>query len=232
MLGRISPAADPDRVAANPPRPLEADEVKELIPNKIAELHVRTQDRIEITAKLDAVLLAGLDLGPPDDTQRQTLILKGTVQREPQREILVRLMADMLQTESFWSTMDEEFTIDASQLTTTKPMPGQGDKSLNQAIDFFFRNQYDNADKYFTHALAEMPEREVLHYWKAVTAIALKQPERAERRLEILCRRNPKGSVSYASELQRLQGPLRNSLRQMEEQVRLKIREGTSRISK
>lgn len=229
ILGGVCRAADEDR---DPTRPLEADEVARLIPAKLAQLLVKAQDRIETTSKLDTVLIADMQLGEADALQRRPLALKGKVREPEQRALAARVVMDTLRSDTFWNTMDEEFVVDSSQLTVTQPSPEMGTKNFGLAIGEFFHGEYDKADMYFTHALAEDPGNEAIHYWKVATAIAKQQPERAERRLEILCRRNPQGSKQYASALQRLQGPLRKGLVDLEEQVTLRIREGRTRTRK
>jgi tetratricopeptide (TPR) repeat protein len=231
LMGDVGRADDArDAVAVS--RPLEAADVARMLPDKLAQLIVKAQDQIEIKAKLDAVLLADVQLEEADGERRRAVILTGKVRSVEQRALTARVVMDTLRSESFWNTMDDEFVVDASRLTLTEPSLDRATKDYGLAISEFFRGQYDKADRYFTHALAEDPANEALHYWKVAAAIALKQPERAERRLEVLCRRNPQGSRLYAAALQRLQGPLRQALVELEEQVTLRIREGTPRPRK
>ncbi len=207
-------------------RPLEADEVAKLEPAKLKELLIKGQDLIEVSPRLDGVLVIDLRLGDADEERLRKLELKGKVRQAAQRPLVAKAIVEAMQAESFWNTQDDEFTVDTGGLAVTEPSAEMRAKNLSAALVHFWAGQYEPADGLFTRALAEAPGREVIHYWKAVNAIALKQPERAERRLEVLSRRNPAGSTTHAGQMQRLQGPLRQALIQMETKVMLRNRLG------
>lgn len=215
-----------------PTRPLEADEVAKLEPVKLKQLLVKAQDLVEVSPRLEGVLVIDLRLSDADDERTRKLELKGKVRQAVQRPLVAKVFADAMQAESFWNTSDDEFTVTTDALAVTEPSAEMGAKNLTSALEQFWAGQYEQADGLFTHALAEAPNREVIHYWKAVNALALKQPDRAERRLEALSRRNSAGSVAHAGQMQRLQGPLRQALIQMEAKVMLRNRLGEPPTSK
>jgi hypothetical protein len=205
-------------------RPLVADDVARLEPQKLKELLVRCQDQIEITSKMDGVMINDMKLGGPNDQRVRTLQLTGRVRDEQQRAIAARVVAYLMQLDSFWNTSDDEFVVDPAKLAVTEPSAEVGAKNFGTGIDQFLEGKYPEADMMFSASLVENPSREVIHYWKVATAIAMKQTERAQRRLEILTRRNPGGSDTYAGQLQRLQGPYRRAIIEMEQKLMLNNR--------
>lgn len=207
-------------------RPLEADEVERLEPAKLKELVVRSQDQIEVTSKLDGVMVTEIRLNKPDDNRVRTVDLEGRVRDPQQRPLVARVIDIAMQSESFWSSSDDEFVVIPEKLAVTEPSADLGAKSLGAAMEQFFAGQHERADMLLTHALVESPGNEVTHYWKVANCIALKQSDRAERRLEILTRRNPMGSDGYAGQLQRLQGQYRRAIIDMEQKLMLKSRSG------
>jgi hypothetical protein len=207
-------------------RPLEADEVERLEPSKLKELVVRSQDQIEITSKLDGVMVTEIRLSKSDENRVRTVELEGRVRDPQQRALVARVVEITMQSVSFWSSSDDEFVVNPEKLTVTEPSAELGAKSLGAAMEQFFAGQHERADMLLTHALVESPGNEVTHYWKVANCIALKQTDRAERRLEILTRRNPMGSDGYAGQLQRLQGQYRRAIIDMEQKLMLKSRSG------
>lgn len=208
--------------------PLEAADVARLEPTKIKELLVAAQDQIEITSKLDGAMLIDLRIGKPSDMRVRKVELEGRVRNAQERLLVGRVVAIAMQAESFWNTSDDEFVVDSEKLAVTTQSADAGAKNLGLAVDQFFAGQYENADKLLSLALVESPDREVIHYWKVANWLAMKQNDRAERRLELLTRRNPRGSDAYAGQLQRLQGPYRRAIIDLEQKVMLKSRLGTS----
>jgi len=219
--------ADQPTEPSSPIRPLEADDVARLEPSKLKQLVVKTQDQIEVTSKLDGVLIVEMRLKNADDQRRRIMELEGRIHSPEQRSLVGKVVAAVMQTESFWATSDDEFVVNGDNLKVTEPSLADGNKNLAIGIEQFLAGQHEQADMLFTVAIAESPNREAIQYWKAANAIALKQPERAEHRLEILSRRNPSGSDAYAAQLQRMQGPLRKSLLDMEQRIMLRKRQGT-----
>ena len=71
--------ADDVPLAVNSRRPLEADEVARLEPKKLRELLVRSQDQIEITARLDGVMISDMRFNMATDQRTRTLQLAGRV---------------------------------------------------------------------------------------------------------------------------------------------------------
>lgn len=207
--------------------PLEAEDVARLEPTKIKELLLASEDQIEITLKLDGAMLTDLRIGKPSDMRVRKVELEGRVKDAQQRALVGRVVAIAMQAESFWNTSDDEFVVDTEKLTLTPQSADAGAKNLGLAVDQFFAGQHENADKLLSLALVESPDREVVHYWKVANWLAMNQNERAERRLELLNRRNPRGSDTYAGQLQRLQGPYRRAIIDLEQKVMLKSRLGT-----
>ena len=218
--------ADDASVSADSRRPLEADEVARMEPVRLKELLVRSQDQIEITAKLDGVMIGDMKLSSSNDQRVRTLLLQGRVRDGQQRALAARVVTLQMQSESFWNSLDDEIVVDSEKLSVTEPSAEVGAKNLGVGIEQFLAGQHEQADLSFAHALVENPGREVVQYWKAANAIAMKQTDRAQRRLEILTRRNPSGSDTYAGQLQRLQGPYRRAIIEMEQKLMLSNRLG------
>ncbi len=90
-----------------------------------------------------------------------------------------------------------------------------------QGLEFFWKGQYAEADRAFARALAELPGDYVLQYWRAVAALAQGQEDRAKSKLFSLLQADVLGSRSpnVSAAFERLQGPLRQRLAIMENQV-------------
>ncbi len=211
-------------------RPLEAAEVARLEPAKLRALLQKAQDVVEITPRLDGVLVLVTEgrLAAADESRTRRLHLTGRVRHEQQRPVLAQLVLNVMQTESFWATSDDEFQVITEACETVEPSPELFSNYYDQALARFSASEYEKADALFTRAFVEAPNRDIIHSWKAATAIALKQPERAEGRFQVLLRRDPSVTRRHAAQLERLQGPLRQALVQMEEKVLLKVRLGTT----
>lgn len=205
------------------PRPLEAYEVAIQEKTRLPELTRKAQDQIEVTPNLDGVLITSVTLQASEEPGTRTMVLAGRMRVAQQGPLIAKVMMEVLQSESFWSTQDDEFVISTEMIKTQPPSRIEGSRLYGIGIDHFLKGQYREAEKVFTSALVESPERQSIHFWKAAGAIGSSDPEWAERRLEAVLRRNRKGSIEHASEMERFQGPLRNALHQMEDRVRLKI---------
>lgn len=211
---------------AETPRPLEAEDVARLEPSKLQQLTDKSQDQMEVIAKLEGALLADIRLGPANERRERTMVLEGRVRNAQQRPLVVKLINRVIQSESFWSTSDDEFIVNADKLVVMEPSAQEESKNLGRAIELFLGGQHDKADVFFTKALVESQNREPIHYWKVANAIALGQTDRAEQRLAVLLRSDPKGSDTYAVKLQRLQGPYRRALSELEQKITAQSRLG------
>jgi tetratricopeptide (TPR) repeat protein len=207
-------------------RPLEADEVARLEPSMLQQLTEKAQDQMEVILKLEGVLLADIRLSPPNEQRERTMTLEGRIRTAQQRPLVVKLLNRVIQSESFWSTSDDEFIVNPDKMTIMEPSAQEESKNLNRAIELFLSGQYEKAEPFFTKALVESENREAIHYWKVANSIALGQTERAEQRLAVLLRSDPKGSDTYAAKLQRLQGTYRRAMNEMEQKIMAKIRLG------
>jgi hypothetical protein len=225
LLIAVRPSAAEDSITLA--HPLEAEDVARLEPIKIKELLLAAEDQIEITSKLDGAMLIDLRIGKPSEMRVRKVELEGRVKDTQQRTLVGRVVTIAMQAESFWNTSDDEFVVETDKLTVIPQSADAGAKNLGMAVDQFFAGQHENADKLLSLALVESPDREVIHYWKVANWLAMKQNGRAERRLELLSRRNPRGSDTYAGQLQRLQGPYRRAIIDLEQKVMLKSRLGT-----
>ncbi len=206
--------------------PLEAEEVARMEPSKLKELVVTSQDQIEITSKLDGVLVVSMRLSKQGDQRVRAVDLEGRVRNAQQRSLVAKVVFAAMQSDSFWNTSDDEFVVNPDKLVVTEPSLDIGTKSLGMAMEQYFAGNHEQADLLLTHALVESPGREVIHYWKVANCLALKQSPRAERRLAVLTQRNPLGSDTYAGQLQRLQGQNRRAIIEMEQKMMLNNRLG------
>lgn len=217
--------------AAPPERPLEAAEVAQREPSKLKELIAKAQDQVEVHPRLDGVLIVDARLTPPNEERTRTVKLEGKVRQPQQRTVLAKLVTEVLMSDSFWSTSDDEFVVKADDVAVIEPNADAGSQAYSTALEHFLRREYDQADRFWTRALADLPNREVIHFWKAATALALKQRERAEQRMEVILRRNPAGWRKHAVQFERFQGPLRFELQELEERLLLKVQIDPSRKS-
>lgn len=210
-------------IQAAPPRPLEAAEVAQREPAKLKELIQKAQDQLEVHPKLDGVLIVEASVTSANNQRVRTINLEGKVRQSQQRVILAKLVTEVLLSDTFWSTSDDEFVVSAEKVAIVEPNSDAGGKSYGVALEHFFRGEYEQAEQMWTRALADVPKREVIHFWKAATYLAMKQPERAENRLEAILRRNPRDSRQYAAHFERFQGPMRRELDSLVERLLLKV---------
>jgi hypothetical protein len=91
------------------------------------------------------------------------------------------------------------------------------------ALEFFWKHDLTRSERAITLAIAESPGNAVYRYWSVLAAIALGDMESARLKLRPLLAAEPYGSSTreVAMDLERVQGPLRAVLLNLEKELLL-----------
>lgn len=198
-----------------PPAPKENQEAK------LNELIMKVQDQIEADPNLGGVMLTGARFVPKMTPPGEELQLQGKLMDPAQGAQVKALVEKALGDDPYWRQGEGPL-----EVTTTMMIASQGSLPVAntyyaQGLDAFWKADYANADRSFARALAELPGDPVLQYWRAVAALAQGQEQRAKAKLFPLIQANSLGSraPNISAALERLQGPLRQRLMLLENEV-------------
>lgn len=195
-----------------------------LVPeHEITRLLRSVQDQIELDSRLGGALLIQAVCVPPEDPAHCNLSIRGKVAAPEQIPLINDAIQAMMATDPFWKPMSQNVTVDLSLLTVVPPNAARALRYYEIGLDEYFHGNYPTADFAFARALSEEPTAVVFRYWRVLTAIALGEFERAERKLEPLLAIEPLGSKQtiVAGAFERVQGPMRWKLAELEEHVLL-----------
>jgi len=214
LSGRPGPLAPPPMPAAE----LQRLRIRTLL--RMAQDSIELDPRLgELDPRLGGVLLSDAKL---ERTAGQPVVLQlsGRVLTEDQIPIVQTVVTNTIPVTPGWQTADE-IVVNVEQLLPSPPTQMFADRYYSLGLEYFWQGDYANADIAFMKALAEAPSREILRYWRVLTAIALGEDDRAEARLVPLLRRNPLGAEGpvIAGALERVQGPVRWKLMELEKNV-------------
>lgn len=215
-------AAQPQLPSAVVPPAMPAP--SSLVPeHEVTQLLRSVQDQIELDSRLGGALLIQAVCVPPGDPAHCNLSIRGKVAAPEQLPLIHDAIQAMTATDPFWTAASPNVTVDLSLLTVVPPNAARALRYYEIALDEYFHGNYPTADFAFARALSEEPTSVVFRYWRVLTAIALGEFERAERKLEPLLAIEPLGSKQtiVAGVFERVQGPLRWKLAELEEYVLL-----------
>jgi hypothetical protein len=188
---------------------------------KLNELIMKVQDQIEADPNLGGVMLTGARFIPKMNAPGEELQLQGKLMDPAQGETVKAMVEKALGDDPYWREGEGPL-----EVTTTMMIASPGSLPLAntyyaQGLDAFWKGSYKDADRAFSRALAEAPGDYVLQYWRAVAALAQGQEERAKAKLSSLVQIDSLGSRSPAvsTAFERLQGPLRQKLMALENEV-------------
>jgi hypothetical protein len=106
-----------------------------------------------------------------------------------------------------------------------------GTRLFNEGVNCYVKGHYEDAYEAMTKANIESPGRLSYQYWRVVTEIATDKMGDAYRHVHPLVRKLRQGEKSYAGEyagmmsaIERVQGPTRSKLIQLEKRASLNQR--------
>lgn len=193
------------------------------------ELFERVQDLVEVNPDLEGVLAFDGILSereePADGQAEKVLEVRGKVFTEEQKPLLRQVILDVMQDDPDWQPLVDNIVIDLEKMPAVRPSPELAQQFYALGLNAFWDCELVTADFAFMRAYSEGPDLEFLLYWRVVTAIAMDEYGRASQKLRFLLRQNPAGSRSptIAREFERLQGPLRWKLQELEQDVLLTL---------
>ncbi len=188
---------------------------------KLHELLMKVQDEIELDNTLRGIAFTGIELVNDPQTQGQVMQLKGRLLDPAQAAQLKKLVDDVLQNDQYWWVGNGPLPVSTQTMQVAPGDPALANRFYGMALQHFWKGEYAEADQLFFRALAEAPADDVLRYWRAVTALAQDQTERATKKLAPLTKFYPLGSRTpmISAAFERLQGPLRWKLMSLENKV-------------
>lgn len=192
---------------------------------KLDELLQTVQNKMELDDSLRGVYLAGGTFKPNMGMPGEVLHLSGKLMNPAQAETVKQLVLDAMKEDSYWKKDEGPLTIATDQMLVSLGSPQMANQLYDLALTSFWKNDYETANKAFSKAMAEAPNDDVIRYWSAVNALAQGQKERAEAKLRSLMETQTQGSRTpvIATALERVQGPLRRQLMEMEKELLLSL---------
>ncbi len=181
------------------------------------------QDDLEASGFGGTFLTGGTAVARQNGSDGSTfdLALRGRIAHESDRQRIRDLADEFVTQDPFARQHIGSVVVD--RLRVVPMSEGRAVQSFAYGLEAFDHGDYAVADVAFAVAAADEPGRTEFRYWRVVTALALGDQARAEARLRPLIRRNEQGSGDrvVAASFERVQGPLRLRLTELERRVRL-----------
>lgn len=211
------PVGDPAMARQVRPSPEEQSQIENLL--------TRVQDRIEIDPRIagvyaqDAVLVRRVD-GPG-----YALQIRGRLAAEDQRDAVLDVFTEVMAGDPYWRERRGDVFISLEPMIVVPPSLQWGLRYFTLGLNEFWDGNLFEAERAFTLAISHAPDIVVYRWWKVLTLIALGEEGRAQALLVPLLRVNPWGQydATIAVALERVQGPLRHRLQEMEQHVLLNV---------
>jgi hypothetical protein len=204
------PRPQPPPVPAPPAPPT----LQDLEQRRVDDLILVVQDQIELDPRLGGVLIRDARIIEPEG--------KGERQLQVSGKVVKNLIMQTVEVAPAWASL-RPIAVDLSGIVPTPLAQSFAARYYSLGLEYFRKGDYATADRAFMKSLSEAPHLDTLRYWRVITAIALGQTDRAKQRLIPLLRKNPLGAEGpvIAAEFEKVQGPLRWKLMELEKQVLL-----------
>lgn len=188
---------------------------------KLNELISKVQDRIEADPNLPGVMLTGAKFVPKMNAPGEELQLQGKLMDPAQGDVVKQMVEKALGEDPYWREGEGPLEVTPTTMVASPGSLPLANSYYAQGLDAFWKGEYAEADRAFARALAELPNDYVFRYWRVASALAQKQDDRAKEKLTPLLQADVLGSRSpnVALAFERLQGPLRQKLAAMENEV-------------
>lgn len=198
-----------------------APDEQEIQQAKLNELIMNVQDRIEADPNLRGVMLTGANFVPKMDAPGEELRLQGKVMDPAQRPAVKQMVGQALGDDPYWREGEGPLEVIAEDMVVSMGSLPLANRYYAQGLEYFWKNQFPEADRAFARALSEAPNDDVFRYWRVVTALAQGQEGRAKAKLLPLMETYPHGSRTpiISTAFERFQGPLRLQLMNLENEI-------------
>lgn len=192
---------------------------------QIDQLLTTVQDQIEIDPRIGGALVQEATMVRRVEGPGYALQIVGRAAAEEQREIISELFTEAMAASPYWRERRGQFFINLEPIVIAPPSLERATRYFTMGVDAFFRGDQFTAERALTRAIAQAPDIVVYRWWKVLTLLARGQEARAEALLRPLLQVNPWGQydAQIAVALDRVQGPLRWQLQQVEQRVLLNM---------
>jgi hypothetical protein len=181
----------------------------------VSQLLADLQARIESNLELGGVLIRDAYLTEADGRLR--LVLLGRIAEDYQREAIVSACQDLMKKDPAWA----DVTPVQDQLRVTPLSAVAAEQMFVTGLRAFWNCDYAEAARAFTEAIVDAPDRVEYHYWRIVLEIVNGELARAYNHLKPWVQRRmdmrvPLPYPRVALSLERIQGPIRQQLSELE----------------
>jgi tetratricopeptide (TPR) repeat protein len=197
--------------------PLPGDDLAE----KLKELLIQVQESAEANPKLLGVYVSGGKFVALANMPGEELQLAGKLRDPAQSQELISLVNEAMGSDPYWREGEGPLVVSTANMRIAPGSLQLANQFYALGLEYFWRGQYPEADKAFSQAVSESPQDDVFRYWRVVCALAQNQEDRAKQKLAPLMETNTLGSRTpvIATAFERLQGPLRQRLVVMENEI-------------
>lgn len=214
-------------VAQDPAVPPPADEpvAEPTKQDKLDELIQQVQTQIEFDESLRGVYLSGGEFVKTMDMPGEVLQLKGKLMDPAQGPTVQQLVQDALEADPYWRKGEGPLTISTATMRVSQGSPQLASQLYGVGLQAYWDGDYEMAGQAFSKAAAEAPNDDVIRYWSVVNDLAQGKADKAKARLTSLVQTYPQGSRTpiIATAFERVQGPLRQQLTTMENELLLSM---------
>jgi hypothetical protein len=176
----------------------------------VGKLIRETQEELEQDPELRGAIIRDIEFAPAKDRQI-AMKLTGNVVGSQQRARVEAIVRDHLAHDAAWQPHRRRIVVSAESLGLRKPNKRASDRYLEEALQAYRNGDFAEAETFFSLAIADDPQNEILPLWKIVTASAQEDEARAKRGLTLLLRKDKNGfsSPQIARHFEKVQGPVR-----------------------
>lgn len=213
-----APAAAAAKAAGTPLRTVEMTPEQQ---ERMDQVIRQAQDVIELDPELGGSIVWGAHFADGAAGGGQGLMLEGRLNAAAHSTKVEQIVRSILQADRYWWAGQGSLQVSASEISIGYGSEELASRFYSLGLEAFWEGDYKEADKTLSRAVAESPDDLVLRYWRVATAIALGENDRAKEKLGPLMQQEPDGSRSHgiATAFERLQGPVRQKLAEMEKKV-------------
>jgi hypothetical protein len=180
-------------------------------------------DEIEMEPDLSGAYVDSATLLKPVVGPGRVLKVNGRVVDENQIPLLKSVVEHAAASQPSWDPFRCNVSILLDGVVVGSPDRERSNRFFSLALEEFWRCNFLRAKQAIVRAIADDPTSPILQYWQVIMHIRLGEEDRAKRKLAPLLAQDPWGSNSpvIATALERVQGPVRQRMRELEKQVLL-----------
>jgi hypothetical protein len=193
----------------------------------VSELLSELQERMDLEPKFAAASISGVYFAESKTGGSLNLVLCGRVTDESKVEQIERVCAELMARNPAWSHAGiHPSTHSKDDLVVVSASKAKASMLFGEGLRNTWKFQYQDASRAFQQATFESPLNLQYHYWRVVSDLSLGNRQRAAMRMENVVRAfgieemSQQRPVIYRS-LERIQGPMRHELAEIEIQAAL-----------